>query len=68
MDRMYESVIDEIGSLNHIIKLFKVDLLNNRLLVTSRELERMATGIVFFVGIHFLTNSNGKGRAALSSG
>ena len=54
---MCESKIDEIGSLNCIIKLSRVDLWNNRLLVTSRELGRTATRIVFFLGIHLLTNS-----------
>ena len=58
MDRMCESGIDEIGSLNCIIKLSRVDLSNNGLLVMSRELGRMATRIVFFVGIHLLTNSS----------
>ena len=53
---MCESGIDEIGSLNCIIKLSRLDLSNNRLLVTSRELGRTATRIVFPLGIHLLTN------------
>ena len=54
---MCESGINEIGSLNCIIKLSRVDLSNNRLLVMSKELGRMAARIVLFLGIYLLANS-----------
>ena len=48
--------IDEICSLNSIVKPPRVDSLNNGLLVTGRELGGTATRIVFFDGIYFLPN------------
>ena len=53
---MCKSRINEICSLNSIVKPPRVDLLDNGLLVMSRELGGTATRIVLFVGIHFLSN------------
>ena len=53
---MCKSGIDEICSLNSIVKPPRVDLSDNRLLVMGRELGGTATRIVLFVGIHFLPN------------
>ena len=56
MDRVCEGKINEICSLNSIVKPPRVDLLNNGLLITGRELGGTATRIVLFVKIHFLPN------------
>ena len=53
---MCESGIDKICSLNSIVKPPRVDLSDNGLLVIGRELGGMATRIVLFVEIHFLSN------------
>ena len=60
---MRESGIDEICSLNSIVKPPRVDLSNNGLLVTGRELGRTATRIVLFVEIHFLSNFSDSNKA-----
>ena len=56
MDGVCESGIDKIRSMKSIVKPPRVDLLNNGLLVMGRELGGMATRVVLFVGIHFLSN------------
>ena len=53
---MCESGIDKIWSLNSIVKPPRVDLSDNGLLVIGRELGWMATRIVLFVEIHFLSS------------
>ena len=53
---MCKSGIDEICSLNSIVKPPRVDLSDNGLLVTGRKLGGTATRIVLFVRIHFLHN------------
>ena len=63
---MCKSGIDEICSLNSIVKPPRVDLSDNGLLVMSRELGGTATRIVLFVGIHFLPNITDSTRAYTS--
>ena len=53
---MCESGIDKICSLNSIVKPPRVDLSDNGLLVIGRELRGMATEIVLFVKIHFISS------------
>ena len=53
---MCKSIINEICSLNSIVKPLRVDLSDNGLLVMGRKLEGTATRIVLFVSIHFLPN------------
>ena len=53
---MCESGIDKICSLNSIVKPPRVDLSDNGLLVIGRELGGMATRIVLFVEIHFISS------------
>jgi len=52
MDRSGDDVVDEICSLNSIVKLSSSDLSNKRLFITSRELGRAASNVVFLVPIH----------------
>ena len=63
---MCNSGIDEICSLNSIVKPPRVDLSDNGLLVTGRKLGGMATRIVLFVGIHFLPNLTDSTKAYTS--
>jgi hypothetical protein len=56
MDRVGESVVNELGSLNSIIKLARSDLTNNRLFITSRKFGRTTTMIVFLVEIKFFVD------------
>ena len=56
MNRLGECGIDEIGSLNSIVKLARGDLAENRLLVTSRKLSRMTTRVILLVKIDFPTS------------
>src|ERR1700736_997049 len=56
-DRVGDDVINELRSLNCIFKLSKLDLMNNQLFVTSRQLGGTATRVVFFVSIHFFADS-----------
>jgi hypothetical protein len=56
-DRAGDDVVNEIGSLDSIVKLSSSDLLNDRLLVMRRELERMTFCIVFFVPIYLPSDS-----------
>ena len=53
---MCKSGINEICSLNSIVKPPRVDLSNNGLLVKGRKLGGTATRIVLFVSINFLSN------------
>ena len=53
---MCKSGINEICSLNSIVKPPRVDLSDNGLLVTGRKLGGTATRIVLYVSIHFLPN------------
>ena len=61
-----KSGINEICSLNSIVKPPRVDLLNNGLLVIGRKLGGMATRIVIFVSIHFLPNLTNSTKAYTS--
>jgi hypothetical protein len=56
INRVGESAVNELGSLNSIIKLSRSDLTNNGLFITSRKFGRMTTMIVFLVGIKFFVN------------
>src|ERR1700720_1564895 len=56
-DRVGDDAINELSSLNCIFKLSRLDLTNNQLFVTSRQLGGMATRVVFFVFIHFFADS-----------
>jgi hypothetical protein len=56
-NRAGDDVVNEIGSLDSIVKLSSSDLLNDRLLVTRRELGRMTSCIVFFVPIYLSSDS-----------
>jgi hypothetical protein len=49
-----DSVVDEIGSLDSIIKPLRDDLMDNTLLVARRMLRRMAPFAIFFAPIHLL--------------
>src|SRR6266566_545980 len=53
-DRRRNDIVDEISSLNCIIKLSSSDLAKNRLFIAWRELGRTATFIVFHLQIHLL--------------
>ena len=53
INRVCESGIDKIWSLNSIFKPPRVDLSNNGLLIMGKELGGIVTRIVLFVGIHF---------------
>ena len=56
-----KDAVDEIGSLNSIVKLAGSDLANNRLFVMKGKLGRSATLVVFLVHIGFLLDStNGR--------
>jgi hypothetical protein len=37
-DRIRKDIVDEIGSLNSIVKLFSSDLVNDKLFIARREL------------------------------
>jgi hypothetical protein len=50
------SVVDKVGGLNSITKLFGDHLMDNRLFVLTRKLKRMASFAIFLVLIHFLLN------------
>ena len=52
--RVFEGGINKICSLNSIVKPPRVNLSNNGLLVTGKELGGTATRIALFVGIYFL--------------
>ena len=52
MDKSGNDVVNEMCSLNSIVKLSSGDLTNNRLFVMSRELGRAASYAVFLVPIH----------------
>ncbi len=45
-DRRRNNIINEIGSLNSIIKSSSSDLVQNRLFITRRKLERTATPVI----------------------
>ena len=66
MDRVCKSGINEICSLNSIVKPPRVDLSDNGLPVTGRKLGGMATRIVLYVGIHFLPNLTDSTKAYTS--
>ena len=53
---MCKSGINEICSLNSIVKPPRVDLSDTGLFVMGRKLRGTATRIVLFVSIHFLPN------------
>src|SRR5882724_10472207 len=60
-DRVGEGVVDEMGSLDSIIKLSSGDLVNNGLFVMIGELGGTASFAVFLVHIYFLLDStNGR--------
>jgi len=60
-DRVGEGVVDEMGSLDSIIKLSSGDLANNGLFVTIGELGGTASFAVFLVHIYFLLDfTNGR--------
>jgi hypothetical protein len=52
MDRAGDDVVNEMGSLNSIVKLPSGDLASEGLFVSSRELGRMASYVVFLVPTH----------------
>jgi hypothetical protein len=56
MERVSESVVNKLGSLNSIIKLSRSDLTNNGLFIMSRKFGRTTTMIVFLVGIKFFVD------------
>jgi len=60
-DRVGEGVVDEMGSLDSIIKLSSGDLANNGLFAMIGELGGTASFAVFLVHIYFLLDStNGR--------
>ena len=65
---MGESVVNELGSLNSIIKLSRSDLTNNRLFITSRKFGRTTTMIVFLAEIEFFVNFSASTKANTSLG
>src|ERR1700734_2581695 len=67
MNRISECGIDEIGSLNSVIEVARSDLTKNGLFVMSGKLSRMATRVVFLVGINFPTNPTYSTHAYTSS-
>jgi hypothetical protein len=59
-DRVGDDIVDEMGSLNSIVKLPSGDLVQNGLFVSIRKLGRATSFAVFLVYIKFLldpTNS-----------
>jgi hypothetical protein len=56
INRVGESIVNELGSLNSIIKLSRSDLMNNGLFIMSRKFGRMTTMIVFLVEIKFFVD------------
>ena len=53
-DRVGNDVVNEVGSLDSIIKLPSSDLVNKRLLVMRREFVRMASFVIFLLCLHLL--------------
>jgi hypothetical protein len=53
-DRIGNDVVDEIGSLDSIVKLSSGDLANDRLFITRGELGWTTSFAVFLIPIHFL--------------
>jgi hypothetical protein len=68
IDRVGESVVNELGSLNSNIKLSRSDLTNNGLFIMSRKFGRMTTMIVFLVEIKFLVDFADSTKANISLG
>ena len=56
-DMVGNDVVNEVSSLDSIIKLPSSDLANKRLLVTRREFGRTASFIVFLICLHLLIDS-----------
>ena len=55
-DMVGNDVVNEVGSLDSIIKLPSSDLVNKRLLVTRREFGRMASFVVFLVCLYLIVD------------
>ena len=53
-DRVGDDIVDEMGSLNSIVKLSSGDLAQNGLFVSIRKLKRATSFAVFLVCIGFL--------------
>ena len=53
-DRVGDGIVDEVSSLNNIIKVSSDDLIDNRLFIIRRKLRKTALIAVFLVPIHFL--------------
>jgi len=53
-DRVGDGIVDEVSSLNNIIKVSSNDLIDNRLFIIRRKLRKTALIAVFLVPIHFL--------------
>jgi hypothetical protein len=68
MNRVGESVVNELSGLNRIIKLPGSDLTKNRLFITSRKFGRTTTMIVFLVEIKFFVNFADSTKANSSLG
>ena len=60
-DRVGDDIIDEMGSLNSIVKLPSGDLAHNGLFVLIRKLERVTSFAVFLVCIKFLLDPTNSG-------
>ena len=56
-DKVRYDVVDEFDDLNSIINPFNSDLIDNKLLVIRRKLEKMAPFAIFLVFTHLIFNS-----------
>ena len=68
INRTSESVVNELGSLNSIIKLSRSDLTNYGLYIMSRKFRRMTTMIVLLSKIEFFVNFANSTKANTSLG
>ena len=68
IDRISESVVNKLGSLNSITKLSRSDLTNYGLYIMSRKCRRMTTMIVFLLKIEFSVNFADSTKANTSLG
>ena len=60
-EKVGDDIVDEMGSLNSIIKLPSGDLAHDRLFVSIRKLKRATSFAVFLVFIKFLLNPTNGG-------
>ena len=60
-DRVGDDIVDEMGSLNSIVKLPSGDLAHDRLFVSIRKLRRATSFAVFLIFIEFLLDPTNGG-------